>query len=77
MVPAPERVCCISLGQRHLYFRSTGAPRHCLGAPDLLEQENVRLGKSYPIMLELPGPPLILHIISIRVLYISWLLPGC
>ena len=71
MVPAPERVCCISLGQRHPFLWSMGAPRQCLDAPDLLEEGNNGLGKSYPIILEAPGPPLILYIISVRVLYIS------
>ena len=38
--------CCISLGQHYPFGGSTGAPRHCLGAPDLLEQKINRLGKS-------------------------------
>ena len=39
--------CCISLGQHCSFGGSTGAPRHCLGAPDLLEQRENGLRKSY------------------------------
>ena len=43
----PVRPCYISLGQRYPFGRSTGAPRYCLGAPNLLEQRENGLGKSY------------------------------
>ena len=39
-------LCCISLGQYYPFGGSTGAPRHCLGASDLLEQRENRLGRS-------------------------------
>ena len=39
--------CCISLGQHCPLGASKGALRHCLGAPDLLEEGNNGLGKSY------------------------------
>ena len=37
----------ISLGQYYPFGRSTGAPRQCLGAPDLLKHRKIGLGKSY------------------------------
>ena len=40
-------LCCISLGQHCPFGRSTGAPRHYLDAPDLLEQRNNEWEKSY------------------------------
>ena len=39
--------CCISPSQRCPFGGSTGAPRHCFGAPDLLEQKKNGLGKFY------------------------------
>ena len=47
--PLPLQRCCISLGQRYPFGGSTGAPRHCLGALDLLEQRKNGLGKSHRI----------------------------
>ena len=35
------------VGQRYPFGGSTGAPKRCLGAPDLLEQRKSGLGKSY------------------------------
>ena len=37
----------MSLGQRYSFGGSTGAWRHCLGTPDLLEQVNNAPRKSY------------------------------
>ena len=39
--------CCISLSQFYPFGGSTEALRHCLGAPDLLEQRKNGLEKSY------------------------------
>ena len=39
--------CYISLGQRYPFGGSTGAPRHYLGALNLLEQGTNKLGKPY------------------------------
>ena len=43
--------CCIFLGQFYPFGESTGAPRHCLGTPDLLEKRNEGLEKSYTIVV--------------------------
>ena len=42
--------CCISLGQFYPFGGSTEALRHCLGAPDLLEQINNGLKKEKSYM---------------------------
>ena len=51
--PATPAACGISLSQRYPFGGSAGAPRQCLGVPDLFEQEKKKDGfwKSYRIIL--------------------------
>lgn len=44
--PTQTKSCCISPGQRYPFAGSTGAPRKCLGDPDLFEQGEIGWGKS-------------------------------
>ena len=48
-------LCCVSLGQRYPFRGSTGAPRHRLSTPNLLEQRKTRFREVLTVFSGLSG----------------------